>query len=468
MAYRNYNFVIDPSFQPFSMQEMLAPLTLYKEAFEKSEEAYADLKTKADVFKDLSESLPENSKARQIYEGYANDLSSQAEDLARNGLNMGNRRALTSLKQRYSGEIGRLDRAKAALEEAKKMRSTLEASGKRRLYATNNFTIDDFLDGNTPNMYSVDPDVLYAKGAQRGKSVSSRMTDIKEGGSMVDGYFRNVIQSQGMNPQRLSQWMQSDEFSKMVDLAMLEEGVVGNLTGMDYLRAKQAYVSGIFDGVVYTEKNDLQRNPNVLDPKERHSIAMDNARFALQQQELADKREERNMELFMSGISRDANGRPIYNPNNDIEMQRKLAAIGATAEAKKNSSTGGSSSSGSSSGYRTQSKKRAVLTWESGDPNKDEKYRSFDNIVVEDVPDDEPTHVGKLKSFKDLPDWAKEAARVRIGDGNANMYEYYFEDYNDRWGPWNRHAKLEMVPRPIHKYGVIDDSVLDTDPDLEQ
>lgn len=297
MAYRNYSFVIDSSFQPFTMQEMLTPLALYKEAFEKSEDAYADLKTKADVFKDLSESLPENSKARQIYEGYANDLNTQAEDLARNGLNMGNRRALTSLKQRYSGEIGRLDRAKTALEEAKKTRSALEASGKRRLYATNNFTIDDFLDGNTPNMYSVDPDILYAKGAQRGKSVSSRMADIKEGGSMINGYFRNVIQSQGMNPQRLSQWMQSDEFSKMVDLAMIEEGVAGNLKGMDYLRAKQAYISGIFDGVVYTEKNDLQRDYDRMTAHERAEIGMQQVRqnlaerqFALETQKYADER----------------------------------------------------------------------------------------------------------------------------------------------------------------------------------
>ena len=299
MAYRSghYDFVIDSSFQPFSMQEMLAPLTMYKEAFEKSEEAYADLKTKADVFKDLSESLPENSKAKQIYEGYANDLNSQAEDLARNGLNMGNRRALTSLKQRYSGEIGRLDRAKTALEEAKKTRSALEASGKRRLYATNNFTIDDFLDGNTPNMYSVDPDVLYAKGAQRGKSVSSRMSDIKEGGSMVNGYFRNVIQSQGMDPRSLSQWMQSDEFSKMVDLAMIEEGVAGNLKGMDYLRAKQAYISGIFDGVVYTEKNDLQRDYDKMTAHEKAELSMQQVRqnlaerqFALETQKYADER----------------------------------------------------------------------------------------------------------------------------------------------------------------------------------
>ena len=68
----NYDFVIDSSFQPFSMQEMLTPFMMYKDAYEKSEAAFEDLTSKADKFKYLSETLPEGSKSRQLYEGYAN------------------------------------------------------------------------------------------------------------------------------------------------------------------------------------------------------------------------------------------------------------------------------------------------------------------------------------------------------------------------------------------------------------
>ena len=38
----NYAFVVDNSFQPFSMQEMLVPFSAYKDAYEKSEEQYND------------------------------------------------------------------------------------------------------------------------------------------------------------------------------------------------------------------------------------------------------------------------------------------------------------------------------------------------------------------------------------------------------------------------------------------
>ena len=84
MPYRrnNYDFVIDSSFQPFSMQELLTPMLMYKENFEKMESAYEDLSSKADKFKYLSQTLPEGSQSRQIYEGYANELNQQAEDLA--------------------------------------------------------------------------------------------------------------------------------------------------------------------------------------------------------------------------------------------------------------------------------------------------------------------------------------------------------------------------------------------------
>ena len=150
----NYSYVIDNSFQPFSMQEMLVPFSAYKEAYEKSEEQYNELSEKADKFKYLSETLPEGSKARELYEGYANDLTKQAEDLAHNGLSMSNRRALTSMRRRYQGEIGRLLQADEAMREEKKLRRSLSAQDSSMLYATDNLNIDSFLDGETPNQRS--------------------------------------------------------------------------------------------------------------------------------------------------------------------------------------------------------------------------------------------------------------------------------------------------------------------------
>ena len=199
-----YDFVIDSTFQPFSMQEMLVPFTAYKEAFEQAEAAYTDLRDKSDTFKYLSSSLPEGSKARELYEGYANELNKQANDFAKHGLSMMNRRGLTNLRQRYQGEIGRLVKADEALQEEKKLRRTMNAKDNSMLYAENNLNIDSFLDGNTPNLYNISGNELYAKGAAAGKSASSRVYSAGDEGKTLGGYYRDYVERMGYTPEQLA------------------------------------------------------------------------------------------------------------------------------------------------------------------------------------------------------------------------------------------------------------------------
>jgi hypothetical protein len=197
MAYRggNYSFVVDSTFQPFTMQEMLAPLAMYKDVYEKSEEAYTDLTDKADKFKYLSETLPEGSRARQIYEGYANELNSQAEDLANNGLNMGNRRALTNLKRRYQGEIGRLVEADTALKQEQALRRQMSAKDPSMLWAADNLTIDNYLDGNTPNLYGISGTELYTKAAAASQAASKRQFSVNGDSKTLGGYYYDYVQN---------------------------------------------------------------------------------------------------------------------------------------------------------------------------------------------------------------------------------------------------------------------------------
>ena len=203
MPYGNYSYIIDSSFHPFSMQEMLTPFVMYKNEFEKSEEAYNDLTKKSDEFKYLSETLPEGSKARKLYEGYANDLRAQAEDFAQNGLNMGNRRALTNLKRRYQGEIGRLSKADEALRQERELRRKLGAQDSSILYADDNLTIDSFLDNATPNLYNISGNELYTRGAAAGKAASSRVYSAGDEGSTLNGYYRKWVERNGYSKESM-------------------------------------------------------------------------------------------------------------------------------------------------------------------------------------------------------------------------------------------------------------------------
>ena len=313
----NFSYVIDSSFQPFSMQEMLVPFTAYKDAFEKTEEQYNTLSDNADKFKYLSENLPEGSKARQLYEGYANDLRTQAEDLAHNGLTMGNRRALTSMKRRYQGEIGRIVQADEAMKEEKKLRQTLSAQDSSRLYAIDNLNIDDFLDGNNPNLYSVSGNELYTRGAAAGKAASSRVFSAGDAGSTLNGYYRDYVQKMGYSAETIRKFYQDmsaiPELQMAADAILEERGVNQNLTGVNLQRARQSVINGMIDGAVYSETHNPQRDLGVLTKAEE-----------------ADQ----NLKAWSAGASIDSNGN-VYGDTNNVNYKAKDIANQA-AEAQFN------------------------------------------------------------------------------------------------------------------------------------
>lgn len=290
-------FVIGNSFKPFSMQEMLVPFQLYKDAFDKTEAAYAELSDKADAFKYLSDTLPEGSKSRDIYEGYANGLAQQAEDLAHNGLSMSNRRALASYKRRYAGEIGRLSKADEALQEERKRRLALSTNDPSTLYATNNLNIDNFLDGNKPNTYSVSGDSLYKRGLEIGASVSSRMYGNPQIEKLTNAYD-NIIQTQGITPELMARFQKDlsaiPEFQHAIDATLKEKGVTDNLTGIEYERARQSVFNGIVNGAIYKRSNDIKQNPDYIS--------------AYQQAQLDKAQDSFNLQAATAGRKKDSDG----------------------------------------------------------------------------------------------------------------------------------------------------------------
>ena len=266
MPYRrnNYDFVIDSSFTPFTMQEMLVPFMAYKDAFEKSEEAYTDLTTKADKFKYLAKNLDPNSEAAKIYNGYANDLKAQAEDLANNGLSMGNRSALTNLKRRYQGEIGRLVDADTELKKERELRRQMSAKDPSMLWAADNLTIDNYLDGNTPNLYGISGTELYTKAAAASQAASKRQFSVNGESKTLGGYYYDYVQKMGYNPDTIAKF-RSDmsaipELRQAAKDILKANGVTDNLTGRALEQAEQQVINGMIDGAVYSEQHNLQRD----------------------------------------------------------------------------------------------------------------------------------------------------------------------------------------------------------------
>ena len=465
MPYNNYSFVIDSSFRPFSMQEMLTPLAMYKDAFEKTEEAYIDLSNRADKFKYLADTLDPDSKAAQIYNGYANDLKAQAEDLAHNGLSMANRRALTGLRRRYQGEIGRLVDADAKLQQEIQLRRQMAVKDPSMLYATDNLSIDNYLDNNTPNLYGISGNDLYARGAAAGKAASSRIYSAGDAGSTLGGMYRDYVQTNGYNPQTIAQFRQDmsaiPELQAQADAILQANGVYDNLKGRSLEQARQQVINGMIDGAVYTENHNPTRDLNIPTWSEKRQDARDNARTKMAMQDWYD---HRNLTYEL-----DENGNAIgYKSNTDIPgyardpMTGKLVKVGTGGSGSKSSGSG--SKSGSSK--MTIGKQRIKLKWNGNDPSKDEELAA--NPQVKPVEDDEE-YTGTLYEFADLPDYAKKMVMKHVGSGKASYYNYYFKPYKSGGIFNDTEAELEIVPRSV----VTDSSSmsledLENDSDLEE
>lgn len=450
MAYRhgNYDFVIDSSFTPFTMQEMLVPFTAYKEAAERDEAAYVELQDKADKFKYLSETLPKGSKARDIYESYANQLQADAQDFVNNGVSMSNRRNLTNLKRNYSSTIGRLAEADVALKKEQELRRQLSAKDPSMLYAINgnDLNIDKFLDNQTPNLYSVSGTDLYTKGAAAGQAASKRIYFAGDQGSTLGGYYRDYVQKMGYTPEDLMRFgnqISADFAAQVSVLPELQQaanqileanGVNANLSGETLRQAQQQVIRGIIDGSVYTESHNPTRDPGIPSWSEKR----------------ADERAEEEM-LFNRSINgyEKINGRWIYNPQKD----QKVAQTAAIAAAKNNGKSG--SSRGSSSEYGAINQQVTRVSWKGNNPN-DLNGDADDDVDVVPLDKDE-SYVGVPYDYDDLPQYAKNKVDKIIGKkGNYDNYIYYFKPFEK--GLFNdKEASLDIVPRKIQKDNVEED-----------
>lgn len=435
----DYSFVVSPSFNPFNMQEMLVPFSAYKDAFEKSEEQYDTLTQGADKFKYLSETLPEGSKARQIYEGYANDLRTQAEDLAHNGLTMGNRRALTSLKRRYRGEMGRILQADEAMREEKKLRQSLGAQDTSLLYANDNLNIDDFLDGNTPNLYRISGNELYTRGAAAGKAASSRVFSAGDAGSTLNGYYRDYVQKLGYSPETIRKFYEDmstiPELQRAADAILEERGVNENLSGYNLRRARQSVINGMIDGAVYQENHSPQRDLGVMTPMEQNQIDMQQKQFNLSKFQL-------DARAASMGYRIDDNG------NLQIDPDR----MKALKELKKSGKGTGSSGSGNASQYQSLLEKGIRIKW-----NGDEILKGItddpDDISIHNIDDTDykSERVGKPVSYEELPDYIQTKIDNIIGSNvDEDNYVFYYKPYKS--GFFNdTEAEVEIIPKKVIK-----------------
>lgn len=99
-------------------------------------------------------------------------------------------------------------------------------------YAVDNLSIDDFMYGRTPNLYSVSMNDLYARGVNAGKAASSRKIQVGEGSMTLGGYYKDVMTRMGYpNAADFRRNMEAIPEMKQAYEDMIKEFGIDNLTG---------------------------------------------------------------------------------------------------------------------------------------------------------------------------------------------------------------------------------------------
>lgn len=118
-----YNLSINTKFNPFTYDEMVKPLLLYKEAYDKAEEDFTNLIAQT---ADINEAVNRGDSpiSARVYGDYTQNLSDIVADFSK-GMTLGNRQALTGLRRRYLQDIQPIAKANARrnalIEEQRQM-----------------------------------------------------------------------------------------------------------------------------------------------------------------------------------------------------------------------------------------------------------------------------------------------------------------------------------------------------------
>lgn len=270
-----YNLTIGAKFRPFTYDELLKPIQALTEQHYAAEDAMYEMNSKASLLEQLlGES--EDSRSRQMYNDFANELRASAEELYKHGYNASTRKGLMNARHMYASNVLPLEEAKKRREEAIAAQRAANAKGNMRYskYAVDS-SLDDFLDGKY-DYTSVDIENAYNKGLAFANQWSQRYSKTEEGIAFGGDYLKLVKtvgldQAQSAEELALAQEnlrrgvqniIESGKYPGLTQglKAILDSSGANDLNNKDYNDVVNSILSGAATGIQYKQDENLQQN----------------------------------------------------------------------------------------------------------------------------------------------------------------------------------------------------------------
>lgn len=415
--------VIDSKFRPFSYDELVKPLTQYKEAYDKVEAQYSDLVSQTEQWKDIA-NRTKSPEAYAMYSKYANDLNNIVDDFSR-GMTLQNRSQLMSMKRRYSSEILPIARASEAMKEANDLRVK---SGPDAIFEVGEYnSLDQFLHGKTANNKFQSRDALTKRTAAITEAVMASAMKDPDFKKVLGNQYWEIIQHTGDSYENLKAAIANNpqaqnRFAEIKAQVMKEAGY-DRYDAMGKQAIESAINTGLYAGLDKPVRS-FQANQNFMSDYQKAN---------LQLAKNADARAERQLALSAASAGL------VYNRSTGKWERDPTLMMGPT------------NPDGSVSGPSEADLKKMGYA-----PEVDSKKRPTGRMVARDKKGNlkvlEQTPNGWIPSREKNPDTymkKKEEERLKVTNSviktnKANLTPFYFRAWSqggskgfENWGSWD-------------------------------
>lgn len=279
------SLVIGSKFRPFSYSEMLAPIEAATTEHRAIEEGLGEMSAKAGMWDKLANQQSDPVAYAQ-YKTYVDDLTKQADLLARQGLTPESRRGLLDMKRRYSNEITPIEVAATKREELTKAQREAIQKDPSLMFNIDYGTasLDDLINNPNATYNTISGSELSKRASMMASNLAKTIQENPQYQSILGGQYFQQMQQLGYTPQQVMQTIMNDpnapsELKQVADTVWQEAGL-DTWDQATQTRARDYINAGLYDAIG-TQKFDTQGNRAFMSPAESARLEMDRERFEL-------------------------------------------------------------------------------------------------------------------------------------------------------------------------------------------
>ena len=417
------NIRITSKFRPFSFDELLKPMLIYKEAYDKAEEDYNSLAAQTEQWRDIANQT-KSPEAYAMFNKYATDLQTATENFSK-GMTLQNKGQLLAMKRRYASDILPIAKASEAMKEANEFRMKM---GPDAIFEVGEYdSLDKFLHGKTANNKYLSRDALTKR--------TAAMTEAAMASAMKDPEFQKTLGNQywmltqhtGGSYEDLkvaiaNNAQAQNRFAEIKAQVMKDAGY-DRYDTMGKQAIEDAINTGLYAGLDKPARS-FQANQAYLNPLQAEQLSQAKTEFNWKKQDREPLSIGDNKYLDpVTGLTftKDENGNRTY----DLTYKKDPNA----------SSKGKSGSRNSSGSVSTKKANRLAkpIKVKVGGGNNVEEYG--DNVSPS----------GTRVPFTELTGQAREIAKQYMNDDTSEGYDIYIEEP----GKLHSHQRITIIPRKV-------------------